>query len=173
MDWYAVYTSNGVERRVKRDIEHAAHIEGHGDKLGEVFLAEERYVETKGDKKVNKTRNIVPGYIFIRCESDDELFKVISEVNGVFRFAGDKPTKITDQEVEDVRAKINTDVVAPKPKINLEIGDRVKIVSGGALGNMGGTVEKIDHERAKVKIMVDIFGRMTPSELDATDVYKV
>lgn len=171
MNWYAIYTHSSFERKVKRDIEHRASIEGLRDQLGEIVIPEEKTVEVKDGKKKESTRNFMPGYVFIRMEGDDELFKMIRDVNGVSQFVGadDKPSILTEEEVNNVLGLIEDKKDKPKPEIKFRRGDKVKVIQG-PFSNFTGEVAEIDHERARLRVNVKIFGRDTPVDVDVLEV---
>jgi transcriptional antiterminator NusG len=174
VNWYSIYTHTGFEKRVKREIEHRASIEGLRDQLGEVVIPEEKVVEVKDQKRKETTRNFMPGYIFIRMEPNEELFKVIREVNGVSQFIGttpDKPSILTEQEVRNILGLIEDKKDKPRPEIKFRVGDSVKVIEG-PFANFVGTVEKIDHDRARLSVSVSIFGRSTPVDLAVLEVDK-
>lgn len=174
MNWYCVYTHSGFEKRVKRDIEHRASIEGLREMLGQVLIPEEKIVEIKEGKRKESSRNFMPGYVFVQMEKDDELFKMIEEINGVSNFvgSGDKPSELSEEEVKNVLGLIEDKKDKPKPEIKFRVGDHVKVIEG-PFQNFMGNVEDIDHEKARLKVMVSIFGRSTPVDLNVLEVEKV
>jgi len=174
VNWYAIYTHSGFEKKVKRDIEHRASIEGLRHELGEILIPEERIVEIKDGKRKESSRNFMPGYVFVQMAGNEELFKMIREVNGVSMFVGtsdDKPSIITDEEVRNVVGLIEDKQDKPKPEIKFRKGDQVKVIEG-PFANFVGTVDGIDHDRARLKVMVSIFGRSTPVDLAVLEVEK-
>lgn len=173
MNWYALYTYSGYERRVKRDIEHRSSIEGLRDKLGQILIPEERIVEIKDGKRKESSRNFMPGYVFVQMEADDELIKTIREVNGVSQFVGseDKPSVLSEEEVMNVVGLMEDKQDKPKPEIKFRTGDQVKVIEG-PFANFVGTVEDIDYDRSRLRVMVSIFGRSTPVDLAVLEVEK-
>ncbi|MCC6547674.1 transcription termination/antitermination factor NusG [Candidatus Sumerlaeota bacterium] len=174
MNWYAIYTHSTFEKRVKRDIEHRASIEGLRDKLGQIVIPEEKYVEVKEGKKKESTRSLMPGYVFIQMEGDENLFKIIRDVNGVSQFVGSeesKPSPISEEEISNIFGLIEDKQEKPKPEIKFRKGDQVKVIEG-PFNNFIGTVEDIDVDRARLKVMVSIFGRATPVDLGVLEVEK-
>ncbi len=171
MNWYAIYTHSSFERKVKRDIEHRASIEGLRGKLGEIIIPEEKTVEVKDGKKRESTRNFMPGYVFISMDPDEELFKMIREINGVSQFVGadDKPSVLSEEEVKNVLGLIEDKKDKPKPEIRFRRGDKVKVIQG-PFSNFTGEVAEIDHERARLRVNVKIFGRDTPVDVDVLEV---
>lgn len=175
MNWYALYTHSGFEKRVKRDIEHRSSIEGLRDHLGEVVIPEEKVVEIKDGKRKESSKNFMPGYVFVRMDPVDELFKMIREINGVSNFVGatdDKPSVLSEMEVKNVLGLIEDKKDKPKPEIKFRVGDQVKVIEG-PFANFIGNVEQIDAEKARLKVMVSIFGRATPVDLNVLEVEKV
>lgn len=175
MNWYAIYTYSGFEKRVKRDIEHRASIEGLRDQLGEVVVPEEKIVEIKDGKRRESSRNFMPGYVFLRMEHNEELFKMIREINGVSQFVGaspEKPSKLSEEEVRNVLGLIEDKKDKPKPEIKFRVGDQVKVIEG-PFANFIGNVEEIDHDRSRLRVSVSIFGRATPVDLAVLEVEKV
>lgn len=173
MNWYAIYTYSGFEKRVKRDIEHRASIEGLRDELAEIIIPEEKIVEVKDGRRKESGRNLMPGYVFVRCEGNEELFKMILEINGVSRMVGtgDKPTPLSEDEVMSIVGLMEDKKDRPKPEIKFAVGDQVKVIEG-PFANFIGSVEEIDHEKARLKVMVSIFGRATPVDLGVLEVEK-
>lgn len=171
MNWYAIHTYSGFEKKVKRDIEHRVSIEGMRDLLGQVLIPEEKIVEIKDGKKKESTRNFMPGYVFVQIADDKELMKVIREINGVSNFvgAGDTASPLSEEEVQRILDLVETD--KPKPEIKFRVGDQVKVIDG-PFSNFIGNVESIDHEKARLKVMVSIFGRPTPVDLSVLEVDK-
>ncbi|CAN5324296.1 transcription termination/antitermination protein NusG [soil metagenome] len=176
MNWYAIYTHSGFEKRVKRDIEHRASIEGLRDSLGEILIPEEKVVEIKDSKRKESSRNFMPGYVFVRMEPVDDLFKMIRDVNGVSQFVGsgtdEKPSILPEHEVKNILGLIEDKKDKPKPEIKFRVGDQVKVIEG-PFANFIGAVETIDADRARLRVTVSIFGRSTPVDLAVLEVEKV
>jgi transcription termination/antitermination protein NusG len=171
MNWYAVHTYSGFEKKVKRDIEHRASIEGLREALGQVIVPEEKIVEIKDTKRKESSRNFMPGYVFLEMEPINDLFKMVREVNGVSNFAGtgDTPVALTQEEISNILGLIEDKKDKPKAEIKFRKGDKVKVIEG-AFANFQGTVEDIDHEKARLRVMVSIFGRATPVDLNVLEV---
>ena len=169
--WYAINTYSGFENRVKRDIEHRASIEGLRDSLGQVIIPEEKIIEVKDGKKRQTTRNFMPGYVLIEMEPSDDLFSLVRKITGVSDFvgSGDKAVPLTEEEVRNIQELIEDKRERPKPEIKFQKGDQVKVIEG-PFANFIGTVEEIDQEKARLRVMVSIFGRTTPVELGVLQV---
>lgn len=174
-EWYVVNTYAGHENRVKDNLIRRADTMGLNDNLFRVIVAEETYTETKGNKTVEKTRNLFPGYLFVEMIMTDEAWYVVRNTPGVTGFIGSsgggaKPFPVGEGEVEAILRKMgmhNKDV-----EITFTVGDRVKILTG-PFANMEGVVESIDAEAKTANILVIIFGRETPTTIDCADVEKV
>ncbi len=174
-EWYVVNTYAGHENAVKENLVRRVETMGLQDNLFRIVVAEETYVETKGKKTVEKTRNLFPGYLFVEMIMTDEAWYVVRNTPGVTGFIGSsgggaKPFPVNEQEVEAVLRKMG--MHNKEPEMNYNVGDRVKVLSG-PFANMEGTVETIDTEAKTVSILVIIFGRETPTTLDCADVEKI
>jgi len=169
--WYAIHTYSGYEGRVKRDIEHRASIESLREPLGQVIIPEEKIIEVKDGKKRQSTRNFMPGYVLIEMEPVEDLFNLIRKITGVSGFVGtgDQPVALSGDEVKNIQDLIEDKRERPKPEIKFHKGDQVKVIEG-PFANFIGTVEEIDPEKSRVRVMVSIFGRTTPVELDVLQV---
>lgn len=170
-NWYAIHTYSGFEGRVKRDVEHRSSIEGLREQLGQVIIPEEKVIEVKDGKKRQSTRNFMPGYLLIEMEPLEDLFNLVRKVTGVSGFVGtgDQPVPLSKEEVNNIQALIEDKRERPKPEIKFQKGDQVKVIEG-PFANFIGTVEDIDHEKSRLRVMVSIFGRTTPVELDVLQV---
>ncbi|MDX1972279.1 MAG: transcription termination/antitermination protein NusG [Candidatus Sumerlaeia bacterium] len=171
MKWYALHTYSGQENTIKKDIEHRASIEGLRDALGEILVPEEKTIEVKDGKKKTHSRNFMPGYVFIQMEENNELFKLIEEVKGVASLlgAGNSRTPIPADEIEKIRNRMEDKKDKPRAEIKFSVGDQVKVVEG-PFSNFVGTIDHIDHDKEKLRVMVSIFGRNTPVDLDVLQV---
>ncbi|MCB2153560.1 transcription termination/antitermination protein NusG [bacterium] len=174
MKWFAIHTYSGFEKSVKKDIEHRASVEGLRDKLGEVIVPEEKIVEIKEGKKREHARNIMPGYVFVQMEENEELFKLTEEIKGVSGFvgAGGARTPLSDEEVTNIRGLVEEKKDKPRAEIKHRLGDQVKVIEG-PFASFVGTIDNIDYDKAKLRVMVSIFGRSTPVELDVLQVESV
>ena len=169
--WYAVHTYSGFENKVKLTIEHKAAVEGWRDQVTRVVIPQEPIIEIKGGKKKQVMRNLMPGYVLVEMESSEELFNLIREVKGVSNFVGDghKPAPLSQSEVDNILDRVEQTADKPKPDINYSRGDQVKVTEG-PFANFVGSIEHIDFEKHKLQVMVSIFGRPTPVELDVLQV---
>lgn len=169
--WYVLHTYSGHEAKVKRNIEHRAAMEGYKDILEQVVIPQENVIEIKDGKKRTVTRNLMPGYILVQMKPDEEFFNMVKKISGVTGFVGDgsKPIPLTKEEVQNVMDLVEEKHEKPKPKIRYRPGEQVRVIEG-PFANFIGTVNEIDEEKSKLKMMVSIFGRPTPVELDVMQV---
>lgn len=169
--WYAVHTYSGFEQKVKANIEHLATIEGFRDEVGEVTIPQETYVEIKGGKKRTVTRNMMPGYILVHIDPDEKVFDMIKKINGVAGFVGNGEDAIplAQSEVDNLLRVSEEKAEKPRAEIRFQKGEQVKVIEG-PFANFVGSVEEIDAEKNKLKVMVSIFGRPTPVELNVLQV---
>lgn len=169
--WFAVHTYSGFENRVKTTIERRIQIEGLADRVHRVIIPLEPIIEIKNGKKHTVMRNLMPGYLLIEIEPSDEIFNMIKEIKGVSGFVGGgaKPAPLSQAEVDNILTMLESKAEKPKAEINYRKGDQVKVTEG-PFANFVGTVDHIDHEKNKLSVMVSIFGRPTPVELDVLQV---
>jgi transcription termination/antitermination protein NusG len=171
MQWYAVHTYSSYENKVKQLIEHKATLEGLRDRIRSVVIPTERVIEIKGGQKRTTQRTLMPGYIIVQMDSSEDAFNLIRNIKGVSGFVGDgrAPIPLGQEEVSNLLNIMEDKHEKPKPKVLFQKGDQVKVVEG-PFANFIGQVEHIDEERGKLNVMVSIFGRLTPVELDVLQV---
>ena len=171
--WFVVHTLSGHENKVRDTILWQLQI---GDEVPvyEAFIPTEKVAEVRQGKKTTTTRKFFPGYILVRMDLYDDAGMInekawyfIRNVQGVLGFLGgaNKPTPLSDSEVDDLLRPVQSGAPEVKPKIAFEIGEVVRI-KDGAFENFEGSIQEIDNERGKLKLMVSIFGRSTPVELE-------
>jgi transcriptional antiterminator NusG len=170
-EWYAVHTYSGFEQKVKANIEHLVAVEGFRDEVAEVIIPQETYVEVRGGKKRTRMRNLMPGYVLVHINPDDKVFEMVKKINGVSGFVGDgnRPIPLSQAEVDNLLHVSEEKAEKPKAKIRIQKGDQVKVIEG-PFANFIGSVEEIDTERSRLKVMVSIFGRPTAVELGVLQV---
>ena len=172
-NWYAIHTFSGYENRVKTHIEHRVQLEGLRDKVAQVLITQKKAIEIKNGKKHEIMRNIMPGYVFIQMDPDDEVFSLVQKIQGVSSFLGaefgSQPSALSQAEVDGLLDSIEERPDKPKAVITYRVNDQVKVIEG-PFANFIGTVEQVDHEKGKLKVMVSIFGRPTSVELDVLQV---
>ena len=171
--WYIVHTYSGFEERVKETLKQRAEALGMGDKFGEIRIPTETIVELRNGKKRETQRKFFPGYILVEMEMSDESWHVVKNTPKVTGFVGTgrNPTPLTQSEVDQIVEQVVTAKEKPKPKYVFEKGEMVKIVDG-PFNNFTGVVDDVNIDRGTLKVMVTIFGRQTPVELEFLQVQK-
>jgi transcriptional antiterminator NusG len=170
--WYVLRTFSGHEKKVKQYLESEVERLGLKDKLGEIMIPTETVFEMRKGKKRTREKTFFPGYVLINALLDKELQHVISNVPSVVGFltTGDQPTPLRPDEVNRILGKIDeARELGEQPEIPFMEGDAVKVVDG-PFNNFTGFVEEVYPDKMKVKVMVSIFGRKTPLELDYLQV---
>ena len=172
--WYIVHTYSGFEERVAETLRQRAEALGMGEQFGEVKIPTETIVELKGGKKRETQRKFFPGYILVEMEMSDPAWHVVKNTPKVTGFVGTgkKPTPLTQEEVDQILEQVHTAKEKPKPKYVFEKGEPVKIIDG-PFNNFSGVVEEVNLDRDTLKVMVTIFGRQTPVELNFLQVEKL
>jgi transcriptional antiterminator NusG len=172
--WYIVHTYSGHEQKAKQGLLEAARLKGKEGLFDEILIPEEQVVEVvKGEKRTSK-RKFFPGYILVRMVLNDETWHIVRgtpRITGFVGGGGNKPTPISDDEVARMTAQIKEGAVKPKPKIKFEEGENVRVISG-PFANFQGFVDEVRPDKEKVRVMVQVFGRATPVELDYTQLEK-
>lgn len=172
--WYIVNVQSGTENSAKAAIEERIRMHKMEQYFGEVLIPAENVVELVKGQKTTKSRKFFPGYIFINMFLNDQswhLVKNTSKVSGFVGGAKTRPPEVPEAEVFRVTQQMSGLSEKPRTKINFSIGEQVTVVDG-PFNNFNGTVEDINEEKAKVKVLVSIFGRPTPVELDFVQVSK-
>lgn len=172
--WYVVHAYSGFERRVADGIREQIATQGMEDLITEVLVPMEEVVEVRRGQKVNTERKFFPGYVLVKMELTDETWHLVKSVPKVTGFLGarGRPVPISNKEAEDMLRQVQEGVERPKPSVTFEIGEQVRVADGPFM-SFNGTVEEVDEERARLKVLVSIFGRSTPVELEYTQVEKV
>jgi len=170
--WYVLRTFSGHEKKVKEYLERELERLGLQDKLPDIMIPTETVFEMRGGKKRTREKNFFPGYILLHAVLDKELQHILSQVPSVVGFltTGDEPTALRPEEVNRILGKMDEAREAgEQPEIPFKTGDPVKVVDG-PFNNFNGLVEEVYPDKAKVRVMVSIFGRKTPLELDYLQV---
>lgn len=173
MDWYIIHTYSGFENKVRDSIRTRSEAFGMETRFGEILIPTEDVIEMKGGKKVTSKRLLYPGYVLVQLDMDDEMWHVIKNTPRVTGFVGggQNPTPLTADEVNQILYRQSASVEKPRPKMAFEKSDQVKIIDG-PFSNFTGSVEEVNTDRNTVKVMVTIFGRGTPVELEYFQVEK-
>ena len=166
--WYIIHTYSGFENKVKQSLRQRADAYGMGDKIGEILVPTETVVEKGRDGKARKTtKKFFPGYVLVQMEMSDEAWHVVRSTPKVTGFVGggQRPVPMDTDEVERILNQVHVTEEKPKPKFDYRVGEVVRITEG-PFSNFTGTVEEINEDRSTLKVMVSIFGRATPVELE-------
>ena len=170
--WYVIHTYSGYENKVKTNLEHRITSMDMGDKIYQVLVPTEEEIEIKNGKRHPVERKVFPGYVLVEMIMGDDSWYVVRNTPGVTSFvgSGNKPTPLTDGEVRAILRQIKLD--APKYKVAFTKGESVR-VTDGPFTDLHGVVDEVNPERNKVKVLVSIFGRETPVELDFLQIEKL
>jgi len=173
-NWYVVHTYSGFEKFVAESIQQKAVELNMEEQIGKIIIPTEGVVEIKAGKKVVSTKRSYPGYILIEMEMTDENWHIIRDTPKVTGFVGSgkKPSPLSREEVSQIVEHMETTSEKPKPKHTFEKGEAVRIIDGPFF-NFNGIVEEVNHERNTLKVLVTIFGRSTPVELEFLQVEKI
>ena len=173
--WYVIHIYSGYEKKVKSSLEEQFEHAGIREKLGEIVIPTEEVIEIKQGKKRVTSRKFFPGYIMIHTEMDQDVWYLIKDTPKVTGFPGGTsglPAPLSEDEVKGVLEQIRGEAAKPKPKVSFERGENVRVIDGPFI-NFSGTVDEINPDKGKLKVMVSIFGRATPVELEFPQVEKV
>lgn len=174
LKWYIVHVYSGFENKVKAALEERIAACLHPEKFGEVLVPTEEIVELVKGKRKTSARKFYPGYILVRIQLDDETWHIVNDTAKVTGFLGgrEKPTPLSDDEADQILNRMAAGKLKPQPKYFFESGDDIRVIDG-PFTNFNGTVEEVNHEKGKIKVLVSIFGRSTPVELDFVQVQKM
>ena len=179
--WYVVHVYSGFERKVAQSIREQAQQKGLGDSISEVLVPTETVVEMRGNKRVESSRMFYPGYVLVQIECDerghipDNVFHAIKSTPKVTGFVGgakNRPSPISEAEVLKIVSQMQEGVEKPRPKVLFEMGEAVR-VKEGPFADFSGEIVEINEDQLKVKVLVNIFGRETPVELEFSQVAKL
>jgi transcriptional antiterminator NusG len=174
--WYVVHTYAGYENKVKQNLASRVRSMNVEERIFEVVIPMEDVIEFKGGRKVVVQKKVFPGYLLVRMDLDDDSWYVVRNTPGVTGFVGSgaKPTPLSRREVEDILG-VKPVGAAPKPvrpRLEFEEGEQVRVVAG-PFAEFNGAISEIDVDRSKLKVLVNIFGRETPVELEFGQVAKL
>lgn len=173
MKWYGVHTYSGYENKVKLNLEERIRALDAEEMFGEVLIPSETVVELKNGERKTSMRKFFPGYILVQMELNNESWHIVKDTPKVTGFVGggSNPPPIPDEEVQLITSRMVEGAERPKPKVAFEVGETVRVIDGPFL-NFTGIVEDVKPDKAKLKVMVSIFGRVTPVELEFIQVEK-
>lgn len=172
-NWYIVHAYSNFEHKVAESIREQAAIAGLQDSFEEILVPTEEVVEMRRGRRVNAERKFFPGYVLVRMDMSDEAYHLVKNTPKVTGFLGqqNRPSPISQNEVDQIVNQVQEGVERPKPTIVFEIGEQVRVCNG-PFATFSGLVEEIDEEKARLKVAVSIFGRATPVELEYGQVEK-
>jgi len=174
LKWYIVHTYSGFEHKVKKSLEERIKALGQEKFFGQILVPTEQVVELKKGQKKTSSRKFYPGYILVQMELNDETWHTVKDTAKVTGFVGGgvKPTPIPDEEAEKIIRQMEEGFTRPKPKYQFEEGDEVRVIDG-PFSNFQGVVEEVKPDKEKLRVLITIFGRSTPVELDFIQVNKI
>jgi len=172
--WYVIHTQTGYEDRVKTALESKVKAGLSKDMITQVLVPIEQVSEIKAGKKRISQRKFFPGYILVEMELTDETWYLIKSISGVTGFvgAGSRPLPLKEEEIDTILKQAKEAKEKPTPKVMFEKGENVR-VTDGPFTNFNGTIEEVNLAKGKIKVMISIFGRGTPVELETWQVEKV
>jgi transcriptional antiterminator NusG len=165
--WYVIHTYSGHENKVKTNLEKAIQYAGLQDRFGEILVATEDFAVVKDRRKTITRRKTFPSYVLVEVALNAEARALVTNIPGVTHFVGDEksPTPLTQAEIDRIRGRKPVERGQVTTEVPFKVGESIKVIDG-PFSDFTGVVEEINLERGKVKVMVSIFGRATPVELD-------
>ncbi|MBH6393232.1 transcription termination/antitermination protein NusG [Neisseria meningitidis] len=173
--WYVVQAYSGFEKNVQRILEEHIAREEMGDYFGQILVPVEKVVDIRNGRKTISERKSYPGYVLVEMEMTDDSWHLVKSTPRVSGFIGgraNRPTPISQREAEIILQQVQTGIEKPKPKVEFEVGQQVR-VNEGPFADFNGVVEEVNYERNKLRVSVQIFGRETPVELEFSQVEKI
>ncbi len=170
--WFVVHTYSGYEERVRKNLELRLKFMDGGDAISQVVIPTEEEIEVRGGQRRNVTKKTLPGYVLIQMRMNDQSWNIVRNTPGVTGFVGtgNKPTPLTAEEVDQILTQMTAE--APKVKVGFRKGQSVRVTDGPFIDFVG-VVDEISAEKGKVKVLLSLFGRETPVELDFLQVEKL
>jgi transcriptional antiterminator NusG len=171
--WFILHTYSGFEQKVADSLRSRAEAYGYSDKIGQILIPTEEVVELRAGKKVTSKRMLYPGYVLVEIQMSDELWHAVKNTPRVTGFVGggNSPVPLSADEVNQILYRQASSVDRPRPKLSFEKGETVRIIDG-PFANFTGKVDEVNSERNTLRVLVTIFGRGTPVELDFLQVEK-
>jgi transcriptional antiterminator NusG len=172
--WYIVHVYSGFESKVKIALEERIASSSHPAKFDKIIVPTEEIVELVKGKRKTSSRKFYPGYILVNMELDEETWHIVNDTAKVTGFLGgrQKPAPLTDEEAEQILQRMEVGKLKPQPKYFFESGDEIRVIDG-PFANFNGIVDEVNPEKGKIKVLVSIFGRSTPVELEFVQVAKL
>jgi transcription termination/antitermination protein NusG len=174
MKWYIIHSYSGFERKVRESLESRVQAFGLQNKIGRVLIPTESVTEVRGGKKYTSERMFYPGYVLVEMDMDDHVWHVVKSTPRVTGFVGtgQQPTPLSEEEVQNIVYRVGESKDKPKLKVKFEKGENVRVTEG-PFASFTGVVDDVNEDRETLKVMVTIFGRSTPVELEFGQVEKV
>jgi transcriptional antiterminator NusG len=171
--WYVIHTYSGYEHKARAALEERVRTLGKQDLFGDVLVPAEKVVELVKGRKKTSSRKFFPGYILVNMELNDETWHIVKSTPKVTGFVGDAthPEPISEAEVQEITQQMAEGAARPKPKVLFESGENVKVIDG-PFADFNGVVEEVKPDKGKLRVLISIFGRATPVELDFVQVEK-
>ena len=170
--WYAVHTYSGHENKAKLSLEDRIKNANLQDAFGEILIPTESVLEMVRGQKRTTTRKLYPGYMFIQMDLTDHTYHLVKNTSNITGFlGGNKPVPVKESEIQQINSQMAEGAEKPKPKVLFEEGENVRVIDG-PFSNFTGMVEEVKPEKQKLRVLVSIFGRATPVELDFAQVEK-
>jgi transcription termination/antitermination protein NusG len=172
--WYIIHAYSGFERKVRESLESRIQAFGLQNRIGRIMIPTEPVTELRNGKKYTIERVFLPGYVLVEMDLDNDLWHVIKNTPRVTGFlgTGDNPVALSEQEVSSILFRSDTSTSKPSMKVKFDKGEQVRI-NEGPFANFTGTVDDVNEDRQTLKVMVSIFGRSTPVEIEFSKVDKV
>jgi transcriptional antiterminator NusG len=173
-NWYIIHTYSGFEQKVADSLRSRSQAFNFADKIGQLLIPTEEVVELRGGKKVTSKRLLYPGYVLVQMEMNDQLWHEVKNTPRVTGFVGggNSPVPLSADEVNQILYRQATSAERPRPKLNFEKNETVRIIDG-PFANFSGKIDEVNSERNTLRVLVTIFGRATPVELDFLQVEKI
>ena len=172
MRWYVIHTYSGFENKIADFIMEQAAKKGLSDKVEQVLVPQENVVSVRNGTKVEQKHKFLRGYVLIKMEMNDETWYLVNNTPKVTGFmGGKKPTPITEAEAMRILNQVQEGTEKPRTAVSYDVGEQVRVIDG-PFASFVGTVEEVDKEKERLKVLVSIFGRATPVDLDFVQVKK-
>ena len=172
--WYVVQAYSGFEKNVQKALKDRIEREGMGASFGKILVPTEEVVDIKNGRRTVSERKFFPGYVLVEMEMSDDSWHLVRSTPRVSGFVGgeaNRPLPISQREVDSILAQIQIGGDKPKPRVEFEVGQQVRVTEG-PFADFNGIVSEVNYERSKLRVSVQIFGRETPVELDCGQVEK-
>lgn len=170
-NWYVVHTFSGFEHKAKAALEDRIKALGKQDLFGEILVPAEKVVELVKGKKKTSSRKFFPGYILAQIELNEETWHIVKETPKVTGFVGGgtHPPSVSDDEIKEITKQMEEGAIKPRPRVIFSAGENIKVIDG-PFSDFNGVVDEVRPEKGKLRVLISIFGRATPVELDFVQV---